>query len=233
MRAGELREKPRAAEGIRLSQVASMGERVRQHRLSDQLALLGGVPPESARATFAGWLGEPLPDNSASTSLRRGSLPCRGGQPGGIPVRCEPSCGAGRNRVGSGAKRRTETVGAIRRGFRSSVRRARAPRLLLMPCAGSSNCRTRSAHVCRSDRNGPAARGARQAIGGSGRPGALLAIDWQDPRRALAARARPGRRTTSATMTRPRRNTAMSRSLRTADPNFGLWWKRRTPPSND
>ncbi len=26
-----------------------------------QLALLGGVPPESARATFAGWLGEPLP----------------------------------------------------------------------------------------------------------------------------------------------------------------------------
>jgi len=26
-----------------------------------QLALLGGVPSESARATFAGWLGEPLP----------------------------------------------------------------------------------------------------------------------------------------------------------------------------
>src|SRR5207249_12224923 len=26
-----------------------------------QLALLGGVPPEGARATFAGWLGEPLP----------------------------------------------------------------------------------------------------------------------------------------------------------------------------
>src|SRR2546428_6999213 len=26
-----------------------------------QLALLGGVPPESARATFARWLGEPLP----------------------------------------------------------------------------------------------------------------------------------------------------------------------------
>src|SRR5207247_1558276 len=26
-----------------------------------QIALLGGVPPESARATFAGWLGEPLP----------------------------------------------------------------------------------------------------------------------------------------------------------------------------
>jgi len=26
-----------------------------------QLALLGGVPPESARASFAGWLGEPLP----------------------------------------------------------------------------------------------------------------------------------------------------------------------------
>src|SRR2546426_5232312 len=26
-----------------------------------QLALLGGVPPESARATFTGWLGEPLP----------------------------------------------------------------------------------------------------------------------------------------------------------------------------
>jgi tetratricopeptide (TPR) repeat protein len=26
-----------------------------------QLALLGGVPPESARATFAGWLAEPLP----------------------------------------------------------------------------------------------------------------------------------------------------------------------------
>jgi hypothetical protein len=26
-----------------------------------QLALLGGVPPDSARATFTGWLGEPLP----------------------------------------------------------------------------------------------------------------------------------------------------------------------------
>src|SRR6266566_2651138 len=26
-----------------------------------QVALLGGVPPESTRATFAGWLGEPLP----------------------------------------------------------------------------------------------------------------------------------------------------------------------------
>src|SRR5437764_3023967 len=26
-----------------------------------QVALLGGVPPESARATFTGWLGEPLP----------------------------------------------------------------------------------------------------------------------------------------------------------------------------
>src|SRR5205823_1146670 len=76
-----------------------------------QLALLGGVPPESARATFTGCLGEPV--------------------------------------------------------------------------AG------------RSDRNCPAPRVAPQAIGGSGRPGALLADRLAGSRRrALAARAGTGRRTT-------------------------------------
>src|SRR2546425_3706135 len=49
----------------------------------------------------------------------------------------------------------------------------------------------------RSDRNGPAPPGAQQALGGSGRPGTLLAHRLAGSgRRALAARAGPRRRTT-------------------------------------